>query len=152
VRARYILRAMGGRALRPHRNVTKNKGAGLLSVPRFALRAIGIDRMHQENDGTRHAGSHRNQLNHRTHPSHASQRSIKGASLLRMLCGKMFSARPEDGGTWPPPVTNWQRGLGPAFTPPQKKHPLRVTERASRGGMALEYQPVILAPERSPPV
>jgi hypothetical protein len=31
VRARYILRTEGGRALRPHRNVTKNKGAGLRS-------------------------------------------------------------------------------------------------------------------------
>ena len=35
-------------------------------------------------------------------------------SRLTMLRGKMFSARPEDGGTWQPPVTNWQRDFGPA--------------------------------------
>jgi len=34
--------------------------------------------MRQENEGTHHADSHRNQLNHRTHRSRASLRSIKG--------------------------------------------------------------------------
>jgi len=43
----------------------------------FALRAVGIDRMRQENENTHRADSYRNQLNHRTHRGHASPRSIK---------------------------------------------------------------------------
>jgi hypothetical protein len=33
VRARYILRTEGGQALRPHRNVRKNRAKGLISPP-----------------------------------------------------------------------------------------------------------------------
>jgi hypothetical protein len=72
--------------------------------------------MHQENEGTRHAGSHRNQLDHRTHPATLPYAASREPSHLTMLRGKMFSARPDDGGTWQPPVTNWQRGCGPALS------------------------------------
>ena len=45
----------------------------------FGLRAIGLDRMCQENKGAGQANSHRYQLSHRTHRSYASPRSVKGA-------------------------------------------------------------------------
>jgi hypothetical protein len=67
---------------------------GGASVSRFALRAIGINRMRQENKGTRHADSHRNQLNHRTHRSHASPRSIKGALPFQDLTWKNVFGTP----------------------------------------------------------
>ena len=64
------------------------------SVPRFALRAIGIDHMRQENEDTHHADSHRNQLNHRTHRGHASPRSIKGALPFQYMAQKNVFGRP----------------------------------------------------------
>ena len=45
----------------------------------FGLRAIGLDRVCQENEGAGQANSHRYQLSHRTHRSYASPRSVKGA-------------------------------------------------------------------------
>jgi hypothetical protein len=103
---------------------------GGASVPRFALRAIGLDRMHQENEGTRHSGSRRNQPNHRTLPATLPNAATREPSLLRMLRGRMFSARPQDGGTWPPPVTNWQWGFSTRAHIP----PLRTSSPPLRPG------------------
>ena len=100
--------------------------------------------MHQENEGTRKAGSHRNQLDHRTHPATLPNAASREPSHLTMLRGKMFSAGPEDGGTWQPPVTNWQRGFGPALwhprsiSTPSRNHFSKATKQSgNRPGLSL---------------
>ena len=69
----------GARAVCRRRSTRLSRPGAGASDSRFALRAIGVDHMRQENEDTHHADSHRNQLNHRTHRSRASLRSIKGA-------------------------------------------------------------------------
>jgi hypothetical protein len=84
------------------------------SVPRFALRAIGIDHMRQENEGTHHADSHRNQLNHRTHRGHASPRSIKGALPFQYMAQKNVFGRPGRRRNLVSPCDRLAAGLGTA--------------------------------------
>jgi hypothetical protein len=50
--------------------------------------------MRQENEGTHHADSDRNQLNHRTHRGHASPRSNKGALPLQYMTQKNVFGTP----------------------------------------------------------
>jgi hypothetical protein len=73
-------------------------------------------------------------------------------SHLGMLRGKMFSAGPEDGGTWPPPVTNWQRGFVQRSHAPQnerdptqrpgafRKHAPGLTGRCQRKSTSRGYR------------
>jgi len=70
--------------------------------------------MRQENEGTGQTDSHRYQLNHRTHHSRATPRSIKGALPFQDVAWKNGLVTPGRRRNLADPVTDWQAGLGPA--------------------------------------
>ena len=71
--------------------------------------------MRQENEGTHHADSHRNQLNHGTHRSHASQRSIKGALPFQDMTQKNVFGTPGRRRNLASPCDRLTAGFGPAL-------------------------------------
>jgi hypothetical protein len=69
----------------------------------------------QEDEGTHHADSHRNQLNHRTHRSHASPRSIKGALPFQEVMRNNVFGRPGRRRKSADPCDRLPAGFGPAL-------------------------------------
>ena len=71
--------------------------------------------MRQENEGTHHADSHRNQLNNRTHRGRASLRSIKGALPFQNMTQKNVFGRPGRRRNLASRCDRFTAGFGPAL-------------------------------------